>query len=126
MGSILDLRRCAASTAAGLLAWTAAPVAAAPVICTTTLEAPPLAIHGNRPMGPVEVTRCGVVESTDALMDRRASTYRSSFARGVSLTHQITDLFGIAMGGVGGNRIMGLGFPDQADRLGWLQHRQHH
>ncbi|APD47853.1 Occludin/ELL family protein [Synechococcus sp. CS-602] len=114
MGSILDLRRCAASTAAGLLAWTAAPVAAAPVICTTTLEAPPLAIHGNRPMGPVEVTRCGVVESTDALMDRRASTYRSSFARGVSLTHQITDLFGIAMGGVGGNRIMGLGFPDQA------------
>jgi len=132
MGSILDLQGSTASPncsssgvsslcpaplaglAAGLLVWPAATVAAAPVICSTTLEATPLAIESSRPMGPVEVTRCGVVESTDALMDRRASTYRSTFARGVSLTHQITDLLGIAMGSAGGNRIMGLGFPDQA------------
>ncbi len=27
--------------------------------------------------------------------------------------HQITDLFGVALGGTDGNRWMGLGFPDQ-------------
>ena len=27
--------------------------------------------------------------------------------------HQITDLFGIAVAGEGGSRLMGLGFPDQ-------------
>jgi hypothetical protein len=30
------------------------------------------------------------------------------------MTHQITDLLGIAMGGGEGNRVMGFGFPDQA------------
>jgi hypothetical protein len=98
------------------LALPALPAAAAPVVCTTTLEAP---AQGGRPgvaaaAGPVEVTRCGVVETTDALVDRRAFTWRSSFARGVSLTHQITDILGIAMGGSDGNTVMGLGFPDQA------------
>ena len=94
----------------------ALPAAAAPVVCSTTLEAPP---QGARPgvaaaTGPVEVTRCRVVETTDALVDRRAFTWRSSYARGVSLTHQITDTLGIAMGGSDGNTVMGLGFPDQA------------
>jgi len=92
------------------------PAVAAPVVCTTTLEAPP---QGRRKgvaaaTGPIELTRCGVVETTDALVDRRAFTWRSSFARGVSLTHQITDILGIAMGGSDGNTVMGLGFPDQA------------
>ena len=104
----------------GLLALTTAsltlPAGAAPVVCSTTLEAPP---QVGRPgvaaaAGPVEVTRCGMVETTDALVDRRAFTWRSSFARGVSLTHQITDILGIAMGGRDGNTVMGLGFPDQA------------
>jgi hypothetical protein len=46
-------------------------------------------------------------------VERRFFSYTSPFARGVSLTNQITDLFGIAMGGREGNRVMGLGFPDQ-------------
>ncbi|MCT0212367.1 occludin/ELL family protein [Synechococcus sp. CS-1324] len=98
---------------AGAMAITCLPALAAPVICTTTLEAPP---QGGRfgTAGPVEVTRCGVVETTEALVERRAFTYRSSFARGVSLTHQFTDILGIAMGGSDGNTVMGLGFPDQA------------
>ena len=41
-------------------------------------------------------------------------SYRVPFARGVDMTHQITDLLGIAMGGGEGNRVMGFGFPDQA------------
>jgi hypothetical protein len=93
-----------------------APALAGPVLCTTTLEAP-LAGTGNstQPLpAPVEVTRCDVVQTTPDLMDRRAFTWRSTFARGVSLTHQITDILGIAMGGDNGNRVMGLGFPDQA------------
>ena len=89
------------------------PALASPVICTTTLEAPPQAGRTGG-AAPVEVTRCGVVETTEALVDRRAFTWRSSFARGVGLPHQITDILGIAMGGRDGNTVMGLGFPDQA------------
>jgi hypothetical protein len=46
-------------------------------------------------------------------MEQRFYSYTAPFARGVSLTNQITDLFGIAMGGGDGTRVMGFGFPDQ-------------
>ena len=46
-------------------------------------------------------------------MEQHFYSYTAPFARGVSLTNQITDLFGIAMGGVDGTRVMGFGFPDQ-------------
>ena len=97
---------------------------AGPVVCTTTLE-PPL-LSGARSgvgasagelgvaSGPVEVTRCGQVQTPPALMDKRFYSFRAPYAPGVSLTNQITDLFGIALGGVDGTRVMGLGFPDQA------------
>lgn len=92
-----------------------APVLAGPVVCVTTLEAP--AVRGqlgtDAAAGTVEVTRCGVVQTTPQLMERRAYGYTAPFARGVSLTNQITDLFGIAMGGGDGTRVMGFGFPDQ-------------
>jgi hypothetical protein len=84
-----------------------------PVVCTTTLEAP----TGMRidTGGPVEVTRCGVVRTTPELVTDRFYSWRAPYARGVSLVNQVTDLFGIAMGGGReGNRVMGLGFPDQA------------
>ena len=97
---------------------------AGPVVCTTTLE-PPLP-SGTRSgagasageigvaSGPVEVTRCGQVQPPPALMEKRFYSFRAPYAPGVSLTNQITDLFGIALGGVDGTRVMGLGFPDQA------------
>lgn len=88
------------------------PALAGPVVCTTTLEAP-AAGGGSAPGTPVEVTRCGTVQSVPELMDARFFSYTAPFARGVSLSHQITDLFGIAMGGRDGNRLMGLGYPDQ-------------
>lgn len=89
------------------------PAAAGPVVCTTTLEAPNSsgqALNGGA-AGPVEVTRCGVVQTTPQLMEQRFFSYTAPFARGVSLTNQITDLFGIAMGGGDGTRVMGFGFP---------------
>lgn len=93
---------------------------AGPVVCTTTLE-PPLpsgARSGEGEFGvasgPVEVTRCGQVQTPPALMEKRFYSFRAPYAPGVSLTNQITDLFGIALGGVDGTRVMGLGFPDQA------------
>ena len=85
------------------------------MVCTTTLEAPNSsgqALQGAA-AGPVEVTRCGVVQTTPKLMKQRFYSYTAPFARGVSLTNQITDLFGIAMGGGDGTRVMGFGFPDQ-------------
>ena len=96
----------------------AGPLAAqtGPVLCTTTIEAP-LVIRGQplpETVGPREVTRCGVVATTADLVQKRYYSYRAPFARGVDITHQITDLFGVAMGGGKGSRIMGLGFPDQA------------
>jgi hypothetical protein len=104
--------------AVGGLPLLAGPLAAqtGPVLCTTTLEAP-LVIRGQplpENVGPQEVTRCGVVGTVPDLVQKRYFSYRAPFARGVDLTHQITDLFGVAMGGGKGSRIMGLGFPDQA------------
>ena len=94
------------------------PVAAqtGPVLCTTTLEAP-LIKNGQLPpegSGPREVTRCGAVGTLPELVQKRYFSYRAPFARGVDLTHQITDFFGLAMGGGDGTNLMGLGFPDQA------------
>jgi hypothetical protein len=54
------------------------------------------------------------VGTVPELVDRRYFSYRSPFARGVDITHQITDFFGLAMGGGDGTKLMGLGFPDQA------------
>ncbi len=87
---------------------------AGPVVCTTSIEAPdmdPLRPYGA---GPVEMTRCGPVVTVPEVMRSSYYSYRSPFARGVDITHQITDVLGIAMGGVEGNRVMGFGFPDQA------------
>ena len=89
---------------------------AGPVLCTTTLEAP--IVSPGQPLqsrsGPTEVTRCGVVGTVPELVEQRYFSYRSPFARGVDITHQITDVLGLAMGGGDGTRLMGLGFPDQA------------
>lgn len=102
---------------AGLPLWAASVSAqTGPVLCTTTLEAP-LVVPGQ-PLpergGPREVTRCGVVGTVPDLMEQRYFSYRAPFARGVDITHQVTDLLGLAMGGGDGTRLMGLGFPDQA------------
>ncbi|WP_255003941.1 Occludin/ELL family protein [Cyanobium sp. HWJ4-Hawea] len=70
---------------------------AGPVLCTTSGE----------------LTSCAAVQTTPALVEQRFYTYTSPFASGVDLSHQVTDLLGIAMGGVEGNRLMGFGFPDQ-------------
>ena len=91
------------------------PALAGPVVCTTTLEAPlagsgPAGMNG---VGPVEVTRCGPVVTTPQLVERRFYTYTSPYARGIDITHQITDILGIAMGGGDGTKVMGFGFPDQ-------------
>jgi len=80
---------------------------AGPVVCTSSIEAP---LAGS---APVEVTRCGPVTTTGELMERRFYSYTAPFARGVDITHQVTDLLGIAMGGGDGTKVMGLGFPDQ-------------
>ncbi|MEB3266633.1 MAG: hypothetical protein VKN13_08475 [Cyanobacteriota bacterium] len=81
---------------------------AGPVVCTTTLEAPRLPQQG-----PVQVSRCAAVLTPPELIERRAYTWRPSFAAGVDPLHQATDLLGIALGGADGRRLMGLGFPDQ-------------
>jgi hypothetical protein len=94
--------------AAAAVASVATPVAAGPVVCTTSLEAPQA---GGQ--APVEVTRCGPLVTTPELVERRFYGWTSPYARGVDITHQITDLLGIAMGGGDGTKVMGFGFPDQ-------------
>ena len=98
-----------------LVAVASLPATAGPVVCTTTLEAP-LAGSGSAGVnasGPVEVTRCGEVVTTPQLVERRFYSYTSPYARGIDITHQITDILGIAMGGGDGTKVMGFGFPDQ-------------
>ena len=60
----------------------ATPVAAGPVVCTTSLEAPQA---GAQP--PVEVTRCGPVVTTPELVERRFYGWTSPYARGIDITH---------------------------------------
>ena len=112
-GSLAGMAAVAAAAAA--VGWQGLPVQAGPVVCTTTLEAP-LAGSGTAGMnasGPVEVTRCGPVVTTPQLVERRFYSYTSPYARGIDITHQITDILGIAMGGGDGTKVMGFGFPDQ-------------
>jgi len=99
----------------GLLA---GPVQAGPMQCTTTLEAPILAVQGSGgsaspAAAPVEVTRCTAVETVPELFERRAYTWTAPYASGVSLAHQVSDLLGIAVSGQPGRGVIGLGFPDQ-------------
>ena len=54
-----------------------------------------------------------LVCTTSELVNRRFYTWTSPMARGVDPLHQLTDLLGIAVGGIEGNRVMGFGFPDQ-------------
>ena len=89
----------------------AAPALAGPVVCTTTLEAS--GSSAGSALVPVEVTTCGPTETTSALLNRRMYTWTAPFVQGIDLTHQITDLLGIAVAGTSGNQLMGLGFPDQ-------------
>ena len=83
------------------------PIQAGPVLCSSSLEA------GKAGTAPVEVTICEPVQSTSDVVTQRFFTWTAPYARGVGLKHQITDLFGVALGGTEGNRWMGLGFPDQ-------------
>ena len=104
---LLTLLMAAPSLAGPLLA---GPVLAGPVVCTTTIEAPQVRQASLR---PVEITRCGAVQTTPQLVEQRFYSYTAPFARGVDITHQITDLLGISMGGGNGTKVMGFGFPDQ-------------
>ena len=53
------------------------------------------------------------MQTTPQLVEQRFYSYTAPFARGVDITHQITDLLGISMGGGDGTKVMGFGFPDQ-------------
>lgn len=86
-----------------------APAGAGPVLCTTTLEAPAAA-----GAAPVEITRCGAVQTVPELVDQRFFTYTAPFAEGVSIRGQVRDLFGVATGSINsGDAINAFGFPDQ-------------
>ena len=91
----------------------AGPALAGPVVCTTTLEAPQALKGMQASLRPVEITLCGAVQTTPHLVEQRFYSYTAPFARGVDITHQITDLLGISMGGGDGTKVMGFGFPDQ-------------
>ena len=84
-------------------------VLAGPLVCTTSVEAPAPGSGG----APVEVTVCHPTETTSELVNRRFYTWTSPMARGVDPLHQLTDVLGIAVGGIEGNRVMGFGFPAQ-------------
>lgn len=92
---------------AGSLVGAPTAAQAGPVVCTTSLEAP----VANA--APVELTRCGRIQTVPELVTRRFYSYTAPFERGIAISHQITDLLGIAMGGGDGTRVMGFGFPDQ-------------
>ena len=93
----------------GLLLLAGPSVLAGPIVCTTSIEAP----QPGRGSGPVEVTVCQPTETTSELINRRLYTWTSPMARGVEPLHQLTNFLGIAVGGIDGNRVMELGFPEQ-------------
>jgi len=80
---------------------------ASPVVCTTRQDVVPDAASR------VDVTRCSPVVTTQELVERRFYEWTSPYAPGIDITHQLTDLLGIAMGGMDGKKVMGFGFADQ-------------
>ncbi|NBV58755.1 MAG: Occludin/ELL family protein [Synechococcaceae bacterium WB4_2_0811] len=105
--------RCTLFGLLGLVAITNSSSAiAGPVVCTTSFEAP-FASSVDSKLMPVEVTRCGAVQTSNELIEQRFFSYSSPYARGIDITHQITDILGISMGGGDGTKVMGFGFPDQ-------------
>ena len=99
------------SAQVALSALLSATALAGPIVCTTSLEAP----DASAPDGaaPVALTTCEAVETTSEQIERVYSSWTSPYDTGVNLVHQVTDFFGIALGGIDGNRVMGFGFPDQ-------------
>ncbi len=94
--------------------WQANLGKANPVICTTTLEAPMRSSpERTEVISPVEVSRCRPINTTGMILSKRFYTWTAPFSRGVDVMHQITDLLGISVAGLQGNRVMGFGFPDQ-------------
>ena len=67
------------------------PALAGPMVCSTTYEAP-LRSSNDNDLQPVEVTRCGPVQTTAELLDQRVFSYTAPFVRGIDITHQITCL----------------------------------
>ena len=105
--------RCTLLGLLGLVAITNSSSAiAGPVVCSTSFEAPSASSVDSKLM-PVEVTRCGAVQTSNELIEQRFFSYSSPYARGIDITHQITDILGISMGGGDGTKVMGFGFPDQ-------------
>ena len=81
------------------------------MVCSTSLEAP----DASAPDGaaPVALTTCEPVETTSERIERVAYSWTSPYATGVNLVHQVTDLFGIALCGNDGNRVICFRFADQ-------------
>ena len=86
------------------------PVAAGPLVCSNYLK-PSSGVNASTRYEEISV--CERIESVPEAFEKRFFGWTSPYARGVDVVHQITDFFGIAMGGVDGNRLMGFGFPDQ-------------
>ena len=82
---------------------------ASQLVCTTSVEVPPPGTGS----APVQVTVCHPKETTSELINRRLNTWTAPMVRGVDPLHRLTDVLGIAVGGIEGNRFMGFGFPDQ-------------
>ena len=61
----------------------------------------------------VEITRCGPVLTTTDLLNQRFYRFTSPFTSGVDVTHQVAEAWGIAIGGLEGNQVMGFGYPEQ-------------
>ena len=77
-------------------------VLAGPLVCTTSVEAPP----PGSGSAPVEVTVCHPTETTTELINRRFYTWTSPMARGVDPMHQLPDVLCIAVGGIELNRFL--------------------
>ena len=73
-------------------------VMAGPLVCTTSVEAPPLGSGSAL----VEVTVCNPTETNSELINRHFYPWTSPMARGVDPLHQLTGVLGIAVGGIKG------------------------
>ena len=66
-----------------LLLFAGPSVLAGPLVCNTSVEAPP----PGSGSAPVEVTVCHPTETTSELVNRRFYTWTSPMAQGLSLIH---------------------------------------
>ena len=99
--------------------WLLARAMAGPILCRAAPPPPGLA------RSALDAVHCTSIVTTDRQLEEDAFSWTAPHGPGINTLHQLTDLLGVSLAGIDGDRWMGFGFADQT--LVWdglvIEHR---